>query len=85
MQLVQRTTITIPIPLWQAVRYAAISRNTSVSALVRESLAEKIGTQPADRKPRPFLSLTGRLKLGGKLPPTRNTLYDKYFSRKMGR
>lgn len=85
MQFVQRTTITIPTQLWQAVRYAAVARNTSVSALVRESLAEKIGAQPADRKPRPLLSLTGRLKLGGKLPPTRHALYDKYLSRKMGR
>lgn len=85
MQLVQRTTITIPIPLWQAVRYAAVAKNTSVSALIRESLEEKIGKKSVDRRSSSLLSLAGRLKLGGKLPPTRRALYDKYLSRKMGR
>lgn len=85
MQLVQRTTVTIPTPLWQAVRYAAVAKNTSVSALVRESLEEKIGKHVADRKPRPLLSLAGVLKLGGKMPPTRRALYEKHLSRKMGR
>ncbi len=78
-----RTTVTLPEILIEEAKYYALTQKTSLSQLVRESLAEKIKSSLV-KKPKSILGVAGSLDLKGKKPPKRSELYARHLKQKVG-
>ena len=76
-----RTTINLDQPLYQEMRLYAASQNISLSQLIRQSVAQKLGKNPYNKS---ILDLAGSLCLGGKKMPARSAIYQPHVKRKLG-
>lgn len=83
-----KTTVTIPEHMLQRAKIKAIEEKTSLSALIRQALENRLSlTQPKRKqlKKRDPLRFLGTFSIGIKVPyKHRSDLYDEHIKRKMG-
>lgn len=84
-----RTTIVLPEEDVRLIKILAANHGLTMSEVVQQSVrnASRKKVLAQDKKARisGFLKLAGSLDLGGKEPPTREELYDRYFKEKSAR
>lgn len=81
MNTVVRTTVTLPVDLYEKLRLQAFRQSTSFSGIVKQRLMD---TAKVASRQRNFLSFSGKYKLGTK-KFTREEIYDELIKRDMAR
>jgi hypothetical protein len=82
-----RTTIVLPEDDVKMIKILAATHNITMSEVIRKSVqeAEQILKKRKSVKKTGWWSVVGSLDLGGKEPPSREELYDRYFKEKSSR
>lgn len=85
-----RTTIVLPEEDVRLIKILAANYGLTMSEVVQQGIRQvsrsrKKLSQSKKAKMSGFLKLAGSLDLGGKEPPTREELYDRYFKEKSAR
>ena len=84
-----RTTIVLPEEDVRLIKVLAATHGLTMSEVVQEGI-KKIKSEPFDknkllRKKKGWWKVVGSLNLGGKEPPTRQEMYDRYLREKFSR
>lgn len=83
-----RTTIVLPEEDVKMIKILAAKNNLTMSQVIQKSVRHSASILPNKKntnKESGWRALAGSLNLGGKEPPTRTELYDRYLSEKFPR
>ncbi|MBI5620538.1 hypothetical protein HY949_02050 [Candidatus Gottesmanbacteria bacterium] len=80
-----RTTLLLPEDLLQMAKMVAVQQKTTVSAMVREGLGQRIDDQSHTTREKEPIHRLGVFKIGiKKAYGKRSDLYEEHLRRKMG-
>lgn len=83
-----RTTVVLPEEDVRMIKILAAKNNLTMSQVIQKSVrhsALNLSKKMNTNKKSGWRAFAGSLNLGGKEPPTRAELYEKYFSEKSSR
>ena len=80
MNMLVRTTITVPAPLFEKMRETAYQRKTTISGLMRDTMQKSLRMRPGST----LTKLQGTYTVGGKRTAgNRKDVYETYLRKKM--